>query len=186
MHTLTLALLLPVVGALMTVIITAQSPGGDTPAQTAAFLYTVAKFTKWPAEALPAGAPLVICAIDDLEVANALAQAVGGQRIDEHPLAVWRGNAEGPINACHVLYLGDTNALRTSLLLAAVKGHAVLTVGVLPTFTKIGGTVRLFVENGHVRFAVEVGSAHELHLRLSSEMLKLATIVKDGPHDSPR
>jgi hypothetical protein len=179
MQTLALFLLLQIAGSSAPVRATA-----DAPAQRAAFLYNVARFTAWPAEILPPGAPLVLCALDDLDVAGALEQATSGQRIGEHPLTVWQGRAEGPIDACHVLYVGQTDTLRTSLLLAAVKGHPVLTVGVLPTFTKLGGTVRLFEENGRVRFAVNVQSAQRTRLRLSSEMLKLATIVKD--QDGPR
>lgn len=173
-----LVLALALACSFMSVRATAQT--ADAPALKAAFLYNFAKFTEWPAETLPAGAPLVLCAIDDPEVASALEQAASGQRIGEHPVAVWQGRVEGPIGACHVLYLGRMDTRRTSLLLDAVKGQPVLTVGVLPAFTKIGGTIRLFVENGRMRFAVNVKSAHRIHLRLSSEMLKLADIVKDG------
>jgi hypothetical protein len=157
---------------------TAQPQEG--PALTAAFLYNFAKFTEWPVENLPAGGTLVLCALDDPAVARALDQAASGQRIGEHPVVVRQGKAEGPIDACHVLYIGRTDARRTSLLLDAVKGQPVLTVGVLPAFTKIGGTVRLFVEDGRMRFAVNLESAQRVSLRLSSGMLRLARIVKDG------
>ena len=61
-----------------------------------------------------------------------------------------------------------------------------LTVGVLPTFTRIGGTVRSVRGNGRMRFAVNVsvGAAHPAASELA--LLKLAKIVKDDTNAAPR
>lgn len=163
--------LMPTAGAIQT---------QDAPALKAAFVYNFAKFTEWPVDVLPAGAPLVFCSLDDPEVGHALEQAASGQTIADHPVVVWRGRVEKPIGGCHVLYLGRTDGELTAVHLDAVKGLPVLTVGATPDFTKMGGIIRLFVENGRMRFAVNLETAQRANLRLSSAMLKLARIVHEG------
>ena len=63
-----------------------------------------------------------------------------------------------------------------------LKGAPVLTVGDGESFAEVGGTIGLFVEDGRMRFAINPNAAHRAGLRLSSQLLKLAKIVKEGRH----
>jgi hypothetical protein len=47
----------------------------------AAFVYNFAKFTEWPADAMPASSPIMMCVHGDPAVADALARAVKGRVI---------------------------------------------------------------------------------------------------------
>ena len=48
-------------------------------------------------------------------------------------------------------------------------------------FARLGGVANFFVEDGRLRFAVNVDAARRASLHISSRMLMLATIVKDEP-----
>jgi hypothetical protein len=156
------------------------------PALKAAFLYNFAKFTEWPADALPAGVPLALCVVGDRAVAQSLQQAVTGKRIGGHPLVMQQIDADGPVRTCHLIYAGDINTRTALQLLDATKGQAVLTVSDLDRFAQIGGTAQLFFEGERMRFAVNVDAAQRGRLRLSSQLLALARIVKDDPDDLAR
>jgi hypothetical protein len=47
-------------------------------------------------------------------------------------------------------------------------------------FAQSGGIAGLFVEQGRMRFAINVEAAQRCRLRISSRLLSLAKIVKDG------
>jgi len=55
----------------------------------------------------------------------------------------------------------------------------VLIVGDGREFAERGGVIGLFVEDGHMQFAVNLGLARRAGITLSSQMLSLATIVGD-------
>ncbi len=164
----------------------AYAQTADAPALKAAFVYNFAKFTEWPADTLPPGAQLVLCVAGDAEVGRALDQAASGRKIDGHPLAIWQGRPDLAVSGCHVLYIGRVDNPQAGALLDAVKGQPVLTVGDLPTFTRIGGAVQLFVENGRMRFAIHVEATQRARLRLSSRLLNLAKLVQDETSAPPR
>src|SRR3954462_1180404 len=137
----TLALVFPLFAA-------ATSPAA---AQTAtasslrsAFLFNFAKFTQWPAEALPPAAPLVICILGDPPVAAELEQSSRNQILEGHRIVVWKGLGEGPPQSCHVLYVAAALERQVQALLDTVRNAPVLTVGESALFAEAGGSVQLF------------------------------------------
>jgi hypothetical protein len=81
--------------------------------------------------------------------------------------------------ACHVLYLAGLDAKRAQPILDELKGAPVLTVGDREQFAQSGGVAGLFVEQGRMRFAINLEAAQRCRLRISSRLLSLAKIVKD-------
>jgi hypothetical protein len=47
-------------------------------------------------------------------------------------------------------------------------------VGDIDVFTQSGGVIRIYVEDGHVKFVVNMSAAERARLRLSSKMLAYA------------
>jgi hypothetical protein len=152
----------------------------------AAFLFNFAKFTEWPADALGPAAPLVICVVGDPAAATVLEHSTRTQTVGGHRIVVWQGLGEGPIQSCHVLYFAMTAERQMRALLDSVRGAPVLTVGESPQFAENGGSVQFFRENDRMRFAVNIDAVTEQKLRLSSQLLSLAKLVrtrKDAPQD---
>ena len=149
----------------------------------AAFLFRFAQFTEWPADALPPAAPIAFCAVGDPETADALDRTVRQQSINGHALVVRREVEDGGARACHVLFIGHAAGKAGPELIRSVAGAPVLTVSEEAAFAESGGIVQLYTERARMRFAVNVDTALRQRLRLSSQLLSLARIVKakDAP-----
>lgn len=157
------------------------------PALTAAFLYNFAKFTEWPADALPPGEPLTLCIVSDKLVAEILADLTKGRSINGHALVVSSVAADAPgLAPCELAFAAGLDGARTSALQLATAGRPVLTVGDRERFAKDGGVIGLFVQDGTMHFAVNVEAAQRARLQLSSKLLTIARIVKGPRHANSR
>ena len=155
--------------------LTAQT--ASAPALKAAFVYNFAKFAEWPADAGKAG-PLTICVLGDLQIANELESTIKGRTIDGREVLVVRIQPEG-VRVCHVLYVSGFDAKRWQQIIDDLKNAPVLTVGDADHFAEGGGIAGLFIDDGRVRFAVNVEAAKRARLQISSRLLSLAKLVKD-------
>lgn len=144
----------------------------------AAFLHNFVKFTEWPEDVLAPAATIVMC-VGNPEVAMALEHAVSGQRINDHSLSVRRVPPGEPAAGCAAAYLTGVDTRLLPGVLATFAQTGTLTVSDDLRFAERGGIVGLFVEDGRMRFAVNVSAAARSRLRLSSQLLGLARIVKD-------
>jgi hypothetical protein len=155
---------------------------GEAPAQVAApalkaaFLYNFAKFTGWPADALASGARLVLCSTDAV-VGGALGATTAGRSIDGHAIETRHVDPSSEaLHECHLLYVGDLPSKVAGPLLEGLQRSPVLTVGDRDDFVESGGIIRLFLEEGQMRFAVSVASAERARVQLSSKILSLARL----------
>jgi hypothetical protein len=144
----------------------------------AAFLYNFAKFTEWPA--LPPGGPLVLCVVGGDAVAAALVETVKGQNISGRALEVWRPQESSSWRSCHLLFIADAEMRKSTGGLAGIKTLPVLTVSDSKDFSQTGGIIELFVESGRMRFAINMDAAEGSGLRLSSRLLGLAKVTRNG------
>ena len=151
----------------------------DTPtaALKAAFLFNFAKFTEWPR--LPTGEPIIACVVGDDDIANALTEAVQGQRVAGRVVIVSRPQTETAWTACQLLFIAEARRARAASALREMRRLPVLTVSDGPGFAENHGIVELFVEQGRMRFAINVAASQQAGLRLSSRVLGLAKVVGD-------
>jgi hypothetical protein len=170
-------------GVLTAAVLTSGSAASQSlaaPELKAAYLFNFMQFMEWPEDAVPAGAALTLCIVDDGAVAEALEQTIKGRTIEGHSLTVRVLKAGGPLPACQLLYLAGSDLKRSLEALATVKGAFALTVGDAERFSQTGGMVELFLEGGRMRFAVNTDAMQRARVRLSSRVLGLAKIVKDA------
>jgi hypothetical protein len=159
---------------------TALTQDVTEPSLKAAFVYNFAKFAEWPLDALPATASFTACVLGDGPLGDALERSVKGRVLFGRSVSVSRVTAEGPLRACHLLYVSGVSAAQVSLVVASVKGAPVLTIGDIDGFTSLGGIAHVFVENGRMRFELNLERAKLSRLQLSSKLLALAARIHDG------
>jgi hypothetical protein len=82
---------------------------------------------------------------------------------------------------CRVLFISSSEETRLKQILVVLRGTSALTVSDLPQFTQRGGMVQFFLEGNRVRFDVNLTTAEQAGLTLSSELLKVANNVRRGP-----
>ncbi len=174
--------------AVLLVFCASTSVGQDVTEVTlkAAFLYNFAKFTEWPEDALPKAAPLVACVIGDQAVGDALQQTAKGRLVSGHLISVSRLSVEGPWPSCHLLYVSGVAVKQAAQVATALRGAPVLTISDLDEFARLGGIAQFFVENGKMRFGINLASAKRSRLQLSSKLLALAELVADESHQARR
>jgi hypothetical protein len=158
----------------------ASAQFATAPALKAAFLYNFAKFTEWPGEALAPGTPLVLCVVNDRAVADTLASLTKGRSVDGHALVVSMIKPDAAaLTSCRLLFTSGLDAARSTALLESIAGKPILTVGDADKFAETGGVAGFFVEDGSLRFAINLEAAQRSGVHLSAKLLRLAKIVKD-------
>ena len=144
----------------------------------AAFLYNFAKFAEWPA--LPAGAHIVACVVGDDRIAAALVDTVRGQEIGGHAFEVLRPQDSVTWRVCQLLFVADAEIQRSAAGLGAIKSLPILTVSDGKGFAEAIGIIEFYVEGGRMRFAINVDAAERSGLRVSSRLLGLAKVIRNG------
>jgi hypothetical protein len=143
------------------------------------FLYNFARYVEWPTETFKtANDPIVICILGQNPFGGSLEQAVAGKVLGARPFVVRQISEIPPGSSCHILFVNSSERRRFRSMAGRLKGSAVLSVGETPGFTADGGVVNFKLENGKVRFEIDVEAAGREHLRISSKLLSLAQIAK--------
>ncbi|RUQ34056.1 MAG: YfiR family protein [Candidatus Competibacteraceae bacterium] len=149
----------------------------DEYAVKAAYLYNFAKFIEWPPGAFAStDAPLWICIVGDNPFGNALA-ALYGKTVEKHPVAMRPISTEG-FDQCHIVFIGHIEAGSFKTLLAKLRRLPILTVSDISDFARTGGMIGLVETDQHIRFDINLTATRQAGLKLSSQLLKLATIVE--------
>jgi hypothetical protein len=156
------------------------------PSLKAALVYNFARFTEWPADALPANAPLVACVLGSDAISEALDRTAKGRLLAGHRISVTKTTVNGTLRSCHLLYVSEVGAAQSSRLAGALRDLPVLTIVDTETAATVDGVVRVSLENGRMRFDLDHGLAKRDRLQLSSKLLSLASHIKDEPAGGTR
>jgi hypothetical protein len=149
----------------------------------AACLYNFAVYTEWPATAFAGPeAPLVIGLMGDVPFAAALERGLQGKTLNGRKFVVRAVATNDEAGQCHLLFIGAVKPERVAALLAVVAAKPVLTVSQAEGFGQRGGILNLVKVEGSVKFEANLNAAARAQLKLGSQLLKLARIVKN---DSP-
>jgi hypothetical protein len=143
------------------------------PALKAAFLFNFVKFTTWPPDVLPEGAPLQMCVVNAEAVGGALSAAVQGRVVVGHAIHVAEPTDGASLRGCHVLFVSGPRAAALKVV-ADVRDAPVLTVSDLQGFTAEGGVAQFHLQQGQLRFAFGRDAARTARLQISSKLLTLA------------
>jgi hypothetical protein len=144
----------------------------------AAFLYNFGKFVKWPSSSVQS--TFAICILGRDPFGAQLDSIVAGESVDAKPISVRRVTNVQEAATCRILFISSSEQNRLHALLPALSKAPVLTVSDIPQFIEHGGMIQFVLEQGRVRFEVNLGSAENSGLSMSSELLKVATQVKRG------
>lgn len=85
--------------------------------------------------------------------------------------------------ACHILVVAGRDGMAPWA--RSVRTAPVLTVGDGEGFAAGGGIIGLYAEGDKLHFEVNQEAAQRAGVKLSSQLLKLARLVKDAPGSKP-
>jgi hypothetical protein len=161
-------------------VATADAPA--EPQVKAAFLYNFVKFVEWADDGALNG-PVTVCVAGSAAVAASL-KGAAQHRADARAIAVQQVTSDSPLTTCQLVYIADSDEQRARHWLASLNGSTAFTVSDCERFARLGGVANFFVQDGRLRFAINLDAARRASLRISSRMLALAQIVEDEPQDS--
>jgi hypothetical protein len=167
---------------LVLICLCAVSPGLQAQAveeheAKAAFVLKLINFVQWPAQHSNS---LVIGIIGTDATSDALERLASGKSFDGREIVVHRLKVESDLTACQVVFIGSSEHGRDVSLLDRIRGASVLTVGESDGFGQRGGIVNLMLDDGRIHIEVNPHAAERAHLQISSRLLALATIIRDG------
>lgn len=143
----------------------------------AAYLYNFAKFVEWPSRAFASvGAPLLICIAGANPFGDALA-ALTDKRVGSRPVEVRHYPAATGLDSCHIVFISRVEQGRFKTVLAKLSRLPILTVSDIGDFAQAGGMIGLVEAEQRIRFDINLAATRQAGLNLSSQLLKLATIV---------
>jgi hypothetical protein len=144
----------------------------------AAFLFNFAKFVKWPESDFPATSnAFIVCVLGD--AAPAIDETIGGKTIRDKRIVVQHLAGLENAKRCQILFVSGSASAESAKILRPLDGESVLTVGEMNQFAERGGIVNFKTEDNRVRFEINPEAAARAGLELSSQLLKLAVIVRD-------
>lgn len=155
-----------------------SAPIGEYPVK-AAFLFNFAKFVTWPDEAFAAeDASLEICVVGRDPFGPALEETIGERTVRGRDVRVRRPESIDEADGCHVVFIAAGE--RSASLALRLGDRPALTVGESEGFAADGGMINFKIEESRVRFEINPGRAARAGLKVSAQLLNLATVV-DGP-----
>ena len=142
------------------------------------FLYKFASFVEWPAGSFASDtAPFNLCVVGADPYGGRIEQAVAGQRVDKHPIALRQLAKAEPQPGCHAMLISGSSRQTAAEALEAVAGTPTLTV----TDSDLGSTagiIHFVIVNDRVSFDIDNVAAARNHLVISSKLLALAHSVR--------
>jgi hypothetical protein len=161
------------------------SPGQQKPSDyqvKAAYLYNFGRFVEWPANiSTSKDNPFKICVLGQDPFGPALDSTLAGETISGKSVVAKRiSSLEESVN-CQILFMSSSEDNRLNKVLGTLDKAGVLTVSDMPRFSQRGGMIQFVLEGERVRFEVNLAACQNAGLSLSSELLKVATIVRRKP-----
>jgi hypothetical protein len=147
----------------------------------AAYLFNFAKFMEWPARAFPdPQSPIVFAVLGANPFGSILEQDLTGKKVGGRELRIKYFQTLEELEPCHLLFVSRSEDQSWPQIFSALKGP-IATVGETEGFTRAGGVFRFFLEENKVRFEVNIDAAQRAELTISSKLLKVGVIIREGP-----
>jgi YfiR/HmsC-like len=158
--------------------IRAQNGGQREYEIKAGYLYNFINYIDWPAEALPpAGGTITLGIVGETPYAAAF-DLLNGKQIKGRKLVVKQVASTNDLEQCQIVFICVSEKARLPEYLGQLKDAKLLTVSEIDGFAEQGGVINFISERNKVRFEINPEAARRAGLTISSELLKLAKLVK--------
>ena len=139
----------------------------------AAYLYNFIKYVDWPSY----GDTITIGVLGGNPFGTALAP-LNGKTVKGRRLVIRDLDSLRDAQKCQIIFVSSSEKSRLQEIFENLKSARVLTVGETQGFANGGGMINFVEENNKVRFEINADAARRTGLNISSELLKLAKLVK--------
>jgi hypothetical protein len=145
----------------------------------AAFVFNLTKYVEWHANA-PRDA-IVIGFIGEGSMGRVLEQVLSGKAAGTKTVRVIVEPSNQQLEQCNIIYISYASPQKLRAALQRMPKNNVLTIGDTTSFAESGGVVGLVTTGDHVQIQINPAAAEAAHLKISSRLLNLATLVSQAP-----
>lgn len=158
----------------------AEPPAASEYGVKAAFLYNFTKFVEWPEKKLGDDrSPIVIGVLGTDPFEGELRDAVKGRKVKGRDIEVFHFADGEAAKGAHMLFVSADASAKA--LRGALGAYGVLTVGESAAFTRGGGIITFRMRDDRLAFEINTAAAERAGLKISAQVLKLATVVRREP-----
>lgn len=145
-----------------------------------AFLYSFGRYTSWPDKCFTTDAePFVVGVLGDAPISPILRRIEQTKQINKRRIEVRHLSTLEMSKTCHILFVSRSVPERDQrALIRSLAKSPVLIVGETDDFTISGGVIRFFVNDGSVRFEINVSAARKRMLSFDAKLLRIARVIE--------
>jgi hypothetical protein len=145
----------------------------------AAFLYKFTLFIDWPKSAFNSkDDPFVIAVLGEDPFEKELDKIAASETVKGRKIVIARAEKGAAVPFCHILFISSSERKRLAEVLESVRDRPILTVSEIEDFCGQGGGIRFAQENKKVKLRINPQAAKTARLRVRSELLAIAKIVR--------
>jgi hypothetical protein len=160
--------------------------GGAAPVQAldqlesqviAAMLFNFTKYVEWPANAFISSSQSTICIVGNdslLRTFNMYQNKISNGKT----IRIKAISGSQDIGGCNLLYIDKSEQANLPEYLLQTAKKPVLTASNSRLFASTGGIIGFYIQDDRVRFEINIEEAQKSGLIFSSNLLKLARIVR--------
>ena len=174
---------LPAAAALLAICVCtvgAQSPPRGEYEIKAAYLFSFARFVEWPARSARDDSSFTICVLGTDPFGAVLDATLADAAIRGRKVSARRITTADAATDCHIVFVSTSEERRMGAIITLLTSAGTLTVSDLPQFAERGGMIQFVTAANRVRFEINLMSAREAGLTMSSELLRVASAVRNG------
>lgn len=145
----------------------------------AAFLYRIAKFVEWPAEAFAETHALTIGILGDEPLDSAL-NAIKDKSVKGREVVIKQFARIEDLQKCHILFISASKKKYLPQIFDTLKDLHVLTVGDVKNFAKVGGIINFVTVKKKIYMEINIDTAQKAGLKISSMLLGVSKIIRDN------
>jgi hypothetical protein len=158
-----------------------------------ASIYHFLRYVTWPESSFEnEEAPFVVLVVGRDPFGKRLEVALEGKTVRKRPVALRRSASVPDTIDAHFVFEGGLKAEDQALLLARCANEPILLFGERPGYAQAGAGGNFYIDEDRVRFEINIDVVRAAKLEVSSQLLKLARIVRNekksanDPEQTPR
>ena len=151
----------------------------------AAIICKIVSYVEWAERPLPEeGKPIHIGILGDDPFGGALDEIAKEHKVKGRSIEIHRAKEAADLAHCHAVFITSADKKHLETDLEKLTEAGTLTVGDQERFAERGGVINLVKRGTKIRFDLNTTAAREAGIRLSSHLIKLATVVEPDKKES--
>jgi hypothetical protein len=142
----------------------------------AAFIYNFTKYIEW--KAVSDDNEFTIGIIGSSPINNPLAEVIKTETVDGKKIIIKQFNKPEDISACHILFISRSADAELDDILAKTMEKGTLIISEQNGYAQAGTAINFVIINRKLKFEANVKAINAAGLSASSQLLKLAIIIK--------